>query len=378
MLNAVGAQLLMPIARGGLDNLWKILEPFDDALPALVAADLGPGHALCEKRRIFLRPEGMRPASWLSLDIVRLSSDSLQACFFDITQTVETEAREREALQVQAQKEGKIEIITNVLHDIGNAVTGLGTRAARLVAEESWPEILRSRQLGDFVRGEQAALAPALGEAKAGAMLAFVTALAGAIERRHREARDNADFFARTVAHVQEILNAQRRIVSHGQGSRPVPIAVVGLLADAVSIQGESLLKRQILARVTAPPGLPNMRGDRTRLLQLLVNLVKNAAEALDTQPPDKAREIAVGAHVAEGEGVRTMEITVADNGPGFAPEDAEEFFRRGRTGKAQGSGFGLSHARSIAEAHGGSLVLRSSGPGTGCTATLAIPITDP
>lgn len=89
---------------------------------------------------------------------------------------------------------------------------------------------------------------------------------------------------------------------------------------------------------------------DEQMMVQVVINLVKNSAEALqETQNP----QIEVHAHKLSGEKV---EITVADNGPGVPDEILEEIFVPFFTTKATGTGIGLSHSRQIMRAHGGSI----------------------
>ncbi len=376
LLNAVGAQLLMPLGGGNIENLWNILDPFDAGLDELRTKVSVPGQAICKAHRIRIPAEGRRPEQWLSLDLIRLGDSKIQACFFDITETIEIEVRELAARQAQAQQEGKIEIITNVLHDIGNAVTGLGTRAARLMAEGEWPELQRCIQLRQFVTDQKEILAKALGPAKGAALVGFVAALADSLARRGESARESATFFTRTVGHVQEILNVQRQLVAHGRGNKPIPLALGELIADALAIQEGSLAKRGINVRTNIFPNLPKIDGDRTRLLQVLINLIKNASEAFDSTPSDSNRTLSVEAgQESPTVGASCIRLVIRDNGPGFSNEQAEGFFLRGHSRKAGGSGFGLPHARSIVEAHGGTLTLQSDGPGNGTSAIMTLPI---
>jgi len=376
LLNAVGAQVLMPIAGGNIENFWKILDPFDPGLDELRTKPAVPGHAVCKARRLRIPADGRRPEQWLSLDLIRLGGTKIQACFFDITETVEIEARELAARQAQAQQEGKIEIITNVLHDIGNAVTGLGTRAACLMAEGEWPELQRCIQLRQFVTEQQQLLAGALGPSKSQALIGFISALADSITRRREGARNTATFFTRTVGHIQEILNVQRQLVTPGRGNKPVPLSLSEMFADAFAIQEGSLIKRGVRVQTNIPQNLPKIDGDRTRLLQVLINLIKNASEAFDSSPSDSERTMGVEAGLERAaDGNARIRLVIRDSGPGFPSEQAEDFFLRGHTRKAGGSGFGLPHARSIVDAHSGTLTLQSDGPGTGAAAILTLPI---
>lgn len=371
LLNATGSQVLMPIANGNLENLFDVLATLDPEIPKLVGEKPGVGGEICRDRRLRVPAGGRHGERWLNLTLLRLGNDSIEACFADVTAMVEAEVRLRESLLAQALQDGKIEIVTNVLHDIGNAVTGLGTRAARVMAESNWPELDRFRQLQQFLDQNRESLETALGPAKGAALIEFGQALFDALTKRQAGGRESATFFTNTVRHVQEILNLQRSVVSGGSGSKTSSLAVRDLIENALAIQHGGLEKRGIKTIVDTPAGLPALKADRTRILQVLINLIKNAAEAFDDCPPANDRKLQISTSVRDN----VLEITFEDNASGFPPGDSETFFRRGESGKIQGSGFGLPHARSIIESHCGSLTLDSPGVGQGARATLRLPL---
>jgi signal transduction histidine kinase len=113
---------------------------------------------------------------------------------------------------------------------------------------------------------------------------------------------------------------------------------------------------------------MPILRGDRTRLRQVLANLIENAVKWSDAGEP-----VEVEAYATDGRVV----VAVRDSGPGIARDEQTVIFEKfgrakGCTGRA-GTGLGLFIARSIAEAHGGSVDVRST-PGEGATFTLKLP----
>lgn len=122
--------------------------------------------------------------------------------------------------------------------------------------------------------------------------------------------------------------------------------------------------------RTNVPSTLPMIRGDRDALLQALGNLLDNAIKY-----SGDARDIEVSAHVQEGR----VAISVSDHGIGLSEEDArhvfDRFFRAGDplTRSVKGTGLGLTLVRQIAEAHGGSVAVRSA-PGRGSTFTISLP----
>jgi signal transduction histidine kinase len=127
----------------------------------------------------------------------------------------------------------------------------------------------------------------------------------------------------------------------------------------------------RVLSTVIEP--LPALRGDRDRLRQLLLNLLSNAAKYTVSGDQIEMRA------AAEDESVV---VSVADHGPGIPADQQrlvfDKFGRVNSGGRSKpGAGLGLFIARSIAEAHGGTLDLRSDA-GAGATFTVRLPIAKP
>src|SRR5204863_2307171 len=144
-------------------------------------------------------------------------------------------------------------------------------------------------------------------------------------------------------------------IVLAGFGEEAVASASLG--QDAV----------EIVARI--PRALPIVRGDGSRLRQVLANLLDNAVKYSPEGELVEVRATAVNGRVV---------VDVTDRGSGIAPADQrlvfEKFGRVSGTSAKPGTGLGLYIARAIAEAHGGQLELTSA-PGLGATFTLTLPV---
>jgi signal transduction histidine kinase len=120
-----------------------------------------------------------------------------------------------------------------------------------------------------------------------------------------------------------------------------------------------------IVFRRELPPGLPPVWADRDQALQVLLNLVRNALDAM------QGRGAVVLSGRAEGDEVA---LSVTDTGPGIAAEDLPHLFEPYFTRKEGGTGLGLAIAQRIAEEHGGRLEVTSA-PGAGATFTLWLPV---
>jgi len=171
---------------------------------------------------------------------------------------------------------------------------------------------------------------------------------------------------SRLAALIGDVLDTSR--IEAGSFSYAFSDVNVEELAREV-VGGLTLAQEEVLVRVEVPAPLPPIRGDRERLRQLFLNLVGNAVKY--THPGDEVRVAATSRNGA-------VTVRVEDHGPGIPSEQQtlifEKFGRANVGGKSKpGTGLGLFIARSIAEAHGGSLHVESHF-GEGAVFVLTLP----
>lgn len=142
-------------------------------------------------------------------------------------------------------------------------------------------------------------------------------------------------------------------------------VRVEDLVQDLVTFLREETQARGIAVKLDVRDGIPPIQADPRLLRQALLNLVRNACEAMAG-----GGTLAVTAQ-ERGEDV---EIAVADTGPGIPAQDLPRIFEPFFTTKAEGTGLGLAIARQVALAHGGDIRCESAA-GVGTTATLRLPL---
>jgi signal transduction histidine kinase len=123
--------------------------------------------------------------------------------------------------------------------------------------------------------------------------------------------------------------------------------------------------------RVASP--LPPLVADGIQLQQVVLNLLRNAIEAMELAPPEAPREIGIEVAAVDG---RELRVSVTDRGPGIGEADLERVFEAFYSTKVSGLGIGLSLCRKLIEAHGGTLAARDR-PDGGAEFTFTLPAGD-
>ena len=141
------------------------------------------------------------------------------------------------------------------------------------------------------------------------------------------------------------------------------------LVDDTVALAQSDLKQRQVKITLHLPSHLPAARADRVHLQQVLLNLILNGMDAMNTIPKAK-RSLVV--RVAETSH-KNLLVAVTDCGTGISPNDAGHVFEPFFTTKPDGMGIGLSISRTIIEAHGGDIWMESSAM-DGTTFTFILP----
>jgi PAS domain S-box-containing protein len=138
---------------------------------------------------------------------------------------------------------------------------------------------------------------------------------------------------------------------------------------EVIRLTRDDLRRGRVVVRTEFTGHLPQVVGDRVQIQQVIMNLLRNGAEAM-SETNDRPRQLVVGT-LLDDEGY--VQLSVKDTGVGFQPQEAERLFQAFFTTKRDGMGVGLSVSRSIIESHGGRL-WAGSNEGQGATFAFALP----
>ncbi|WLH46150.1 sensor histidine kinase [Pseudomonas beijingensis] len=283
---------------------------------------------------------------------------------------VNDELREAQAeLVTTARRAGMAEIATNVLHNVGNVLNSVNVSAQVLyekVHTSKGPGVAKVVQLmkehpddlGDFISSDP----------KGRALPDYLDKLADALAIEQQVMIAELAQLTRRIDHIKEIVATQQSYA--GNASVLEPGSLRELLEDVVRICDVSLARHHITL-IKEFSDIPQMSLDKHRVLQILVNLINNAKQALDAgvnRPP----QIILRLELVDDERVR---VEVEDNGEGISQDNLARVFEHGFTTRVGGHGFGLHSCILAAHEMGGDLTVQSAGPGRGALFSLELPL---
>ncbi len=273
------------------------------------------------ERFVNRRKDGSEFLVWESVSPVRASDGTTQYFMAILTDLSEREQM-LEALRHTEQVKLVGQLAGGILHEVRNPLIGLGSLATHLSEQASLPQ----------------------------------------------EARDRCLLIAREAARIDELLE------SHLGQLRPrqfdvAPCDLASVLTDTFTLLRPNLVKNQIRVKELISPDLPTVEGSRAHILQVCLNIVMNAIDAMTgggdltvTLAPDTRR-------------VPGLLIRFSDSGKGISAEDLQRIYEPFFTnGKAKGVGLGLTITRDIVERHQGQLVIQSP-PGSGAVVDVWFPL---
>jgi two-component system sensor kinase FixL len=231
--------------------------------------------------------------------------------------------------------------------------------------------LAESQRLFDVADRTRAAGMDAIGAALSHELNQPLTALLLYLQALQRQggSPETGELVAKALTEAErasDIVRRMRRLSLKAQPDRQ-PVSMNDLCREVIDLALVSAPRRPRLDFSLAPD-LPLIAGDPVQLRQIVVNLLRNAAEAAS-----KAPRPAIFLSTAVHDGM--VQLTVADNGPGVDPAIARRLFKAFETDKPNGQGLGLAISRMIAQNHLGDVVMKSAPGEKGAVFALRLPL---
>ncbi|HVU34496.1 MAG TPA: ATP-binding protein [Opitutaceae bacterium] len=298
---------------------------------------------------------------------------------FGITRDI-TEKKRIEAELAKAHKdlvdasrvEGMAEVATGVLHNVGNVLNSLNVSAAVIASGLRQSKAESLTRLTGMLREHDSDLGAYLtADPKGRKVPEFLESLAQHFTEERTRLLQEISSLQKNIDHIKEIVAMQQAYATMiGVVEALDPVT---LLEDALRMNAGALVRHDVRVERDYHP-VPRIVGEKAKVLQILINLIRNAKYACDDGgSSDKCITLRLRAA-----GDNRVQLIVQDNGVGIPHENFARIFQHGFTTRAAGHGFGLHSAANVAREMRGTITAQSDGPGLGATFTVELPVAPP
>jgi len=277
--------------------------------------------------------------------------------------------KSRRELQDASRMAGMAEVATGVLHNVGNVLNSLNVSTTVIATTLRQSKTGSLTKAGALLREHAADLGTYLTQDPKGRLVPeFIASLGEHFAADRTRLLQELESLQQNVDHIKEIVSMQQTYAT--MVSLVEPLDAATLMEDALRMNSAALVRHDVCV-VRDFATVPLVLAERGKVLQILVNLIRNAKYAAD----DGGRaEKVITLRIAPGS-AGMVSVVVQDNGVGIPAENLTLIFQHGFTTKATGHGFGLHSSANAAREMKGTLTARSDGPGTGASFTLELPV---
>jgi signal transduction histidine kinase len=287
----------------------------------------------------------------------------------EFDQMMEKLEHARAALVDTARMAGMSEIATGILHNVGNVLNSVNISAAMVAQKVDTLSVTDLQKLVDVLDEHAGDLVAFVRDDPKGRHLhPFLSALTAQLGDERERLASEIGSLTDGIDHICELIKSQQEFAVQADLVEPLDLAA--RVDEALAITEKAAGLDPSVEIVREYQDMPEVLADKHRLLEILVNLLQNARQALrscDATPKRLTLRV--------GRTERSAFIEVADTGLGISAEDLSKVFHLGFTTKPSGHGYGLHTAANAATEMGGKLTARSDGPGKGATFTLEMPL---
>jgi len=259
-----------------------------------------------------------------------------------------------------------------VLHNVGNVLNSVNVSAGLLTDKIAKSKVASLAKATAMIQENRATVGEFLTSDPRGKVLPdYLVQLGGMLSAEQDAMAKELSLLTASVDHIKQIVAAQQSFAKNVDTRETFDVASV--FEDAVRLNMMSLERHRIeIVRRFGRCGA--VTADRHRVLQILVNLMSNAKQALDRNT-NGTRQITLSCDEIVENGRAMARISVTDTGIGIDSDHLPKIFSHGFTTRSDGHGFGLHSAAIAAQQMKGKLAAASDGLGKGATFTLTIPL---
>ena len=263
---------------------------------------------------------------------------------------------------------GMAEVATGVLHNVGNVLNNVNTSVNRMNKRIQGSKIEDLSAVSELLNEHATDFAAFVAEDNRGQQLpAFISQMSQHLDQTVCDLDEDLHGLLQNIDHIKQIVTVQQSYAKVKASSEACDL--VDIIEDALEINGSALERHGITLHQDLAD-CPTIYTDRHKVLQILVNLISNAKNAMNTNE-DGNRHMTISLQPDQD----YVSIIVQDNGIGIDEENLTRVFEHGFTTRKDGHGFGLHTGALAAVEIGGRLVADSDGSDRGATFTLTLPL---
>ena len=293
----------------------------------------------------------------------------------DITALKEAETKleaVHQRLMETSRLAGMAEVATDVLHNVGNVLNSVNVSCTLTLDRVKSSKISSLVKVSSLLKENSGRLEEFLTRDPRGRQIPeFLAVLSEHLEGEQTSLLTELEHLVKHIDHIKQIVAMQQtyaKVVGVLETVNPTQ-----LVEDALHINAAALLRHDVHVRREFAD-TPQIVTEKHKVLQILVNLIRNAKYAMDdAKRADKVLTIKV-----DSQGANEIRIRVIDNGVGIPRENLTRIFSHGFTTRRNGHGFGLHSSALTVRELGGSIQAHSDGPGQGAIFTLVLPCAPP
>lgn len=292
----------------------------------------------------------------------------------DVTAAKHTEDaldKTRRELMETSRLAGMAEVATGVLHNVGNVLVSVNVTTDLLADTLRNSKAANLGKIAEMLQAHAGDLGDYLAQDPKGRRIPeYLSSLATHYAEERASLLAEVESLRKHIGHIKDIVTMQQAYAK--MAGVVEPLDPVELIEDAVRMNAAALARHDVQLERDFQT-VPRVAVEKGKVLQILVNLIRNAKYACDDS--GKSEKI-LSLRIQPG-ATGFVNLIVEDNGIGIPPENMPKIFQHGFTTRTDGHGFGLHSSVLAASELRGSLTVHSAGAGLGATFTLALPVED-
>lgn len=277
-------------------------------------------------------------------------------------------AESRQKQLQSAHRAGMAEIASHVLHNVGNALNSANASVETLEVQAQASKVSGLTRATHLLLEQKPNFAQFFENDPRGPQwVGYLSDLTAALETEHADSLVEIKRLRTIVQYMRDVMSAQQTYAQRTDFRQTVDLPT--LIEEAIDLNHDEVQALGVAISVQCP-SLPTLSLNKSKLIQVLVNLIRNAVRAMD-ELSDCERRMIIRVRIADETDV---EISVQDTGKGFDAASREKLFNHGYTTRADGQGYGLHYCASALQEMGGNISAHSDGVGLGATFRIRLP----